>query len=360
MWFVVKRLSRGLLLIAAASGILLASDVRRSSEQGHKPRIAILQHASTATLDDGVHGMIEGLAETGYRDGDTAVITLYNAEGEAAMANMIAQKITNGSYDLVVTSSTPSLQAVANVNRAGRVQHVFGLVADPCVAGVGLERGNPLAHPCHLVGYGLLLPAGGAFRIAKRMLPALRTVGVPWNPAEPNSLAFLELARAVCKELSITLVEAPIENSSGVQEAVKSLIGRDIQAIWISGDVAVASATDAVIATARQARIPVFSILPAKPDRGTLFDLGLDFHAAGRLTGELAGQILNGADPTTIPIRDAMNMVPRYLSVNVKALKGLKDPWRAPPDLLDDANVVVDDTGVHRKDQAKASPERKP
>ena len=50
----------------------------------------------------------------------------------------MARQATAGGYDLVVTSSTPSLQAVGNNNREGRVRHVFFLVADPYVAGVGL------------------------------------------------------------------------------------------------------------------------------------------------------------------------------------------------------------------------------
>src|SRR5207248_2350959 len=123
--------------------------------------------------------------------------------------------------------------------------------------------------------------------------------------------------------------------------------GRGAQALWVGGDIAVSSAIDTVLTAARQAGIPVFSILPGSPDRGTIFDLGLDFYAAGRLSGELAAQILKGADPGTIPIRDAIEVVPRYLLINRKALKGLKDPWQVPDDLSREANTVVDETGVH-------------
>src|SRR5262245_26793105 len=157
MWFAVKRLFLGLILIAGASAVLLATDMTRSGTPD-MPRIAILQHASVPVLDDGVRGMIDGLSAKGYRDGETAHITVYNAQGEIATANAIAREITDGRFDLVLTSSTPSLQAVANANKAGRTMHVFGIVADPYVAGVGLDRANPLAHPRHLVGQGILFP----------------------------------------------------------------------------------------------------------------------------------------------------------------------------------------------------------
>ena len=51
----------------------------------------------------------------------------------------IAKQVTGGDYDLVITSSTPSMQAVANNNREGKVRHLFTLVADPFASGVGLD-----------------------------------------------------------------------------------------------------------------------------------------------------------------------------------------------------------------------------
>ena len=87
-------------------------------------------------------------------------------------------------------------------------------------------------------------------------------------------------------------------------------------------------------------------MLPGDPKRGTLFDIGFDYYQAGWLCGELAAQILKGADPATIPIRDTKDLVPRFLLINRKALLGLKDPWQAPDDLLRTADIVVDEAGV--------------
>ena len=96
--------------------------------------------------------MIQGLAEHGFADGAAASIQRFNAEADMAVGNAIASQIVNGEHDLVLTSSTPSMQAVANANREGRVRHVFGIVADPFVAGIGLDRADPMKHPKHMVG----------------------------------------------------------------------------------------------------------------------------------------------------------------------------------------------------------------
>jgi len=299
--------------------------------------VAILQHASQAILDQGVEGMIEGMKEKGFEAGKEIRIRRYNAEGDVATANAIAKEITSGKFDLVMTATTPSLQAVANANKEGKVPHVFGLVTDPVIAGVGIGR-DPMDHPKHLVGYGTQQPVAEAFRLARQFFPGLKRVGVAWNAAEANSEANTKMARAICQELGIELLEANVENSSGVAEAAASLTSRGAQALWVGGDVTVITAIDAVVATAKKAGIPVFTVIPPNAAKGALFDLGADYHEVGRLVGEIAGQVLGGEDPATIPVK---NILPKMLVINPEALKGLKDPWVISPEVMKSANRII-------------------
>jgi ABC-type uncharacterized transport system substrate-binding protein len=334
-------------LIAVTSGVLLLSDWdQRKPASHHIPRIALLQHVSQALLNDGVSGMIAGLAAAGYADGSTMSLTRFNAENDVATSNAIAKQVTSGQFDMVLTASTLSLQAVANANRAGKTVHVFGVVADPAGAGVGISRSNPLDHPRTLAGIGTFLPVKPAFEMARQFNPALKSVGVVWHPGESNSEAFTRKAREVCSELGIQLLEATIDNTSGVYEAASSLVARGAQALWVGGDVAVMVAIDSVVAAARKGGIPVFSIVPPSTQRGALFDFGANFYEVGKETGKLAATILKGADPATIPIR---NYVPEKLLINQTALKGLKLSWLIGPEMLAHADVVIDEHGTHEK-----------
>jgi ABC-type uncharacterized transport system substrate-binding protein len=312
-------------------------------------RIAILQHASTAVLDDGVRGVLDGLAERGYREGERLVVERFNAHGDMPTGTAIAKQVVAAGYDLVITSSTPSMQAVVNNNRDGHARHLFTLVADPFASGIGLDRANPLEHPAYMAGQSSFPPVERAFQIAKQMLPGLQRIGVAWNPSESNSQLFVTKAREVTKGMGLTLLEANVDNTSAVGEAIDSLISRDVQAIWVGGDNTVIAAINIVIATATKQHVPVFTILPGKPDRGTLFDAGPDFYGVGRLGGGLAADILEGADMSAIPIRDVLDIVPPYLSVNTTVLNGLRETWRVPDSILADATVVVDGAGVHKK-----------
>jgi putative tryptophan/tyrosine transport system substrate-binding protein len=349
----VKSLSLGFLLIGLASLSLLISDWnRRTATHQHVPHVAILQHASTPVLDDTVRGMIDALAKEGFVEGTTISYQRYNSEGDISVSNSIAKEMVAGNFDLFLTSSTISMQTLANANRGHKTVQLFGAVADPAAAGIGINMSKPLDHAANLVGIGSFIPVNRAFQIAREMFPALKSVGVPWNPAEPNSRAFVVKAREVCKGLGITLLEANVDNSAGVGEAVDSLASRGAQAIWVGGDVTVIVAIDTVIAAGRKAHIPVFSLIPGKPDRGTLFDSGADFYRVGMQVGELAAEVLHGADPRKIPIE---NIVPQYLVVNEMALKGLKDPWHVTDELRAKAGVLVDQKGIHNRMASKSA-----
>jgi len=337
-------------LLAGASALLLATD--RSGVRRDRPAVAILKQVSTTVLDDAVDGMLAGLAEKGWRDGATVTIRQYNAEGDMAQANAIAREITAGGFDMVLTSSTPSLQAVATANERGRVVHVFAAVADPFSAGVGLDRADPRAHPPHLVGYGSLAPVHATFLVLRRVNPRLTRVGAAHNPAESNSRRFMELARRSCRTLGIELLEAPVENSSGVVEAVQSTIARGAEAIFVPGDTTVSSACESVVAVAGRAGVPVFSMVPGRPDRGTFVDVGFDYREVGLLAGRLAGDLLDGVDPATVPIGETSAEIPPRLTVNLRAPGVDPAVWRVPDELLTQAQVVIDAAGRHDRPEA--------
>ena len=351
MVWVFQRLLLGFILIVVASGVLLFSDLGQRRDRGRRvPHVAIFQCASAAVLDDGVQGIKEALTRAGYVDGKTISLREFNAENDMPTANAIARQITNGRFDLVFTVSTVCLQVVANANKAGKTIHVFGLVTDPYGAGVGINRDNPLDHPPHLVGLGSFQPVAESLQLAKTLFPGLTTVGAPWNPAEHSSEACVVKARETVTRLGLKLLEANVENSSGVFEASNSLVARGAEALWVGCDVTVNVALDSVLAAGKRSRIPVFTNQPPNARRGALFDLGANYREVGQLIGPIGVMILQGADPAKIPVR---NVLPKSLWVNTEALKGLKEPWQIPEAVVARAQVLVDAKGVHENSVAQ-------
>jgi putative ABC transport system substrate-binding protein len=348
MWSVIKRLSLGLTLIVLTSAILLISDRNNRVSSTGRPRVAIVSFASSLIFDDGQRGLIEGLEAAGYKAGDRMELTRYNAETDLATVNTIAREVVGRGFDLVITLGTPALQAVANANRAGHVRHVYTVVADATRAGVGVSATDPNDHPPHLVGVSSFIPSVDAFTVAREMLPSLKRIGLVWNSGETNSAIFTADARKTSAAMGLELLEATVENSAGVGEAASSVVGRGAQAIWVSGDSTVQQGIGALIRAANQGKIPVFTFQPGDVEQGALFDLGLNFYDIGQVTAQLVVKVLDGTPISRIP---SGTISTRFLLINTRALENLRDPWRAPPDLLARAKVIIDEHG--RREQGE-------
>ena len=334
----MKRLRLGVALILACAAFLLYSDKDRRAVAGSIPRIALVQYSSTLVLDDAARGVIEYLKEQGYENGRTIHLDRYNAENDMATNTGIAQQVASGKYDYAFTVSTNCLQSVANANRGGKVKHIFGAVADPLAAKVGINPKDPMDHPKSMVGIGSLAPIDELLEAARKSFPGLRRVGLPWNPSQANSEMYTKFTRQVVKQMGIELLEGNVDNTAAVGEVVSSLVTRGADVILFHGDQTVALAVDALVASAKRGKIPVVSTMPATIGRGVLIAIGADYYEIGRLTAEVGVKVLRGADPARMPI---LYLMPKQVVLNRGALTGLKDPWQLPDELVKVAKKVL-------------------
>lgn len=345
-WRIVRRLGMGLALIAASAAVLLISDWDRGKRvPATLPRVAVFQYSSQIILDEGVRGILDALRDHGYVQGRTMQLQMFNAENDLPTADSMARELTGGRFDYVITVSTNCLQAVAKSNRDGRVRHVFGVVADPIGAGVGINPKDPFDHPRNTVGIGTLAPVGELLALAKRMNPQLKRVGLPWNPSQSNSETYTKIARTAAPPLGIELMEGNVDSTPAVGEVVDSLVGRGAEAILTTGDMTVSLAIDAVVAEALKGGVPVFSTLPEAAKRGVLLALGGDYYQIGRETGDLAARVLGGEDTGRIPVQYSL---PMKMMINPRTTAKLRSTWVFPPDVLAKADVATTDAAAAR------------
>ena len=329
---IVQRLGTGLVLIFFCALLLLISDTKRvPTLAGRVPRVAVFQFNSQPMLDEGMRGLLDALRDHGYIDGRTMHLERFNAENDMPTAASIARELTGGRFEYVFTVSTNCLQAVAKANRAGRVKHVFGVVADPIGAGVGISASNPLDHPRNMAGVGTLAPIEELLATAKRMNPRLRRVGLPWNPSQSNSETYTKMARAAAPNLGLEILEGTVDATPAVGEVTASLVARGAETILVTGDVTVALAIDAVVAEARRGGIPVLATQPLLATRGVLLAIGGDFYLMGRDAGDVAARVLDGEDMNRMPI---LYRLPKLVTINRASAAGLRQVWVFPPDVL--------------------------
>ncbi|MBR3394672.1 MAG: ABC transporter substrate-binding protein, partial [Firmicutes bacterium] len=99
--------------LAACSSSTEPAEPAESGEMETKTmaRIGILQFAPHASLDNCYKGIVEGLADAGYVDGDTCTIDFVNGMGEGETNSMAAQKFVTDGCDVIVAIATPAATA---------------------------------------------------------------------------------------------------------------------------------------------------------------------------------------------------------------------------------------------------------
>jgi putative ABC transport system substrate-binding protein len=210
---------------------------------------------------------------------------------------------------------------------------VFAAVTDPLSAGLVDAYDAPGRN---LTGSSDMTPIEQHMALIKRIVPDVGAIGVIYNGGEANSVAQVEVMKAEAEAAGLTVKEATATQSSAVLDAARSLVG-DVDAIYIPTDSTVVSAIEAVVRVGQEADLPVIAADTGSVERGAIAALGFDYHDIGTAAGELAVQILNGADPATLPVAFVDRL---ELYVNLASAREMG--VTLPDNILSEAAVVVE------------------
>ncbi|MDQ2694401.1 MAG: ABC transporter substrate-binding protein, partial [Pseudomonadota bacterium] len=204
-------------------------------------RVAITQIVEHPSLDAARRGIADGLREAGFTEGDNLELTWQSAQGNPATAVQIARTFAGDAPDVIVAIATPAAQAAAAATRD--IPVVFSAVSDP----VGARLVRDPAHPGgNVTGVSDLSPIAAQLDLIREITPAVKTLGVVYNPGEANSVTLVGMVKALAPERGLRIVEAAAPRSGEVLTAARSLAGR-ADAIYVPLDNTVASALEGVI-----------------------------------------------------------------------------------------------------------------
>ncbi|MCJ8313560.1 MAG: ABC transporter substrate-binding protein [Pseudomonadales bacterium] len=263
----------------------------------HVATTAIVEHPALDAVRDGI---LEVLLENGYDDSNLK-FTYESAQGQPAIAAQIARKLMGEQPDVIVAIATPSAQAMVSASQGSNIPVVFSAVTDP----LGAKLVSNLEKPgANVTGLSDMVNVRQHLLLMREFNPKLKTIGIPYNPGESNSVVIIEALKVVAKYMHIKVIESAAPKSSDVMLATKQLVGK-VDAIYCPTDNTIISALESVIKVGVDAQIPVFAADTASVKRGVIAAVGYDYFDLGRQTGLIVIQILNGAKAGDIPVKMA-------------------------------------------------------
>jgi putative ABC transport system substrate-binding protein len=314
--------------LAAGLGLALPFGRALATDPALVAVTAIVEHPALDACRDGIR---EELATLGFAEGQSLRFEFQSAQGQPATAAQIARRYVGLGPSVIVPISTPSAQAVVAATRD--IPVVFTAVTDPVGAGLVTTLERPGGND---TGLSDLSPIAQHLDLVKEIAPAVRKLGVPYNPGEANSLTLLKLIEAEAPLRGLTVVPAAASRSAEVQPAARTLVA-EVDAIYVPTDNTVVSALEAVLGVARQRRIPVFAGDTDTVRRGAIATVGFDYREVGRQTAAIVARVLRGESPGAIPVRQAQGT---RLVVNRAAAQAFG--VELPKPVLDRASEVID------------------
>lgn len=310
-----RRLFAGALLGAT----LLAGCASGSTEQGNPDggvterdgvKIGAVTIVSHPSLDLIYEGIVEGLAELGYAEGENLDIRLENPQGDQTTLTNIANTFAQGDEDLYVAIATPPAQALAQVITDKPI--VFASVTDPVAAGLVDSMEAPGGN---VTGTSDQIPPEQQLAVLREIMPDLGSLGIVHASSEVNAEVQAKAMQEVAEAAGIEVRTATVINSSEVAQAAESL---DVDAYWVGNDNAVVSAIESLIQVAEANQRFVFTSDADSVERGAGASYSTDYKAQGVQTAAIIAKVLDGADPSEVPVEVQKSL---ELTINPEAAK---------------------------------------
>ena len=341
----IRRIALGIGVVAAASVILLLSDLQHRERAARQAltkkrtwKIYFVQYNDVIDVKDAEKGVFDGLRESGLENGRDFEVKILNAQGDMATVSALIDAAVTGGADMLITFSTPTLQAA--LRRAQNVPVVYNYVANGLKAGAGKSNTD---HAPNVTGVSLLPANDQALSLLRTHFPSVRKLGTLYCPAETNMVQYKISLDEAAKRAGFEVVYVPAETATDVPDAAAALMSRDIDAVLqIPGNLT-ASAFGSISAAARRAHIPVFAFQKSQAIGGAMVVVARDYQDSGRLAAQLAARIMRGEDPKHIPLHDfgGTNLI-----VNLDAARALD--ITVPPALVQSAKEVIRDSNGNR------------
>lgn len=254
--------------------------------------IGVIQLAEHPALDQSYEGFMQALKDAGV----DAQVEMKNAQGDPSNCETIVTKFVNDQVDLILAIATNAAQAAANATET--IPVVLTAVTDPEFS--GLVDSNE--HPGHNVtGTSDLTPVEAQIDLLKEILPDAQNVAILFNGAEDNSIFQADMAEKAINAKGMKAEKVSVSELNQIQSIVESLVGK-VDAIYIPTDNLLAEGMATVTMITNENKIPVIVGEEGQVVNGGLATYGLSYFNLGYKAGEMAVEILNGANPAEMAI----------------------------------------------------------
>ena len=267
-----------------------AADTASVTLADGKYTIGISQFAEHGSLDNCRNGFLQGLAESGFVEGQNLTVDYQNAQTDTGTASTISDKFVSDKVNLICAIATPSAMSAYNSAKDTEIPVIYTAVSDPVGAGLASADGTPAGN---ITGTSDALAVTKQLEMIRSMLPDAKKIGIIYTTSEANSVSTIAEYKACAADYGFEIVDKGISAIGDIDMAASDLVTK-VDCINNLTDNTVVSGLQTVINAANGAGIPVFGSEVEQVKAGCVAAMGLDYTQLGIQTGEMAAKVLKG------------------------------------------------------------------
>ncbi|HEY4471502.1 MAG TPA: ABC transporter substrate-binding protein [Stellaceae bacterium] len=321
------------LLLAAAAPVLRCGS-RAHAQTGQIYRVGILETLPAELNRDNLDGLLRGLRERGYVEGQNMRIEYRSANGRAERFLDLATELVHLPIDLIVTRGTPAAKAAKAMT--DQIPIVMAAIAEPLGAGVVASLAHPGGNVTGFSAYVTEL-AGKRVELLKEARPSIARVGFLQNFSNPASPPQWEATQAAASVLGLAAEPLDVRSPQDIADTFARIAANRLDALSVGIDALTQANAQLIVSLAAEHKL--LTAYPAREfvDVGGLLSYGpsypdLYYRAAGMID-----KIFKGAKPGDLPVEQPTKL---ELVINLKTAKTLA--LEIPPNLLARANEVIE------------------
>ena len=283
-----------------------SSDGSASSDSGKVYKIGICQQLEHEALDQATKGFEDACEEKFGKDNVT--FDLQNGQGEQANCATITNNFVADNVDLILANATTALQCAAAATDS---IPILGTSITDYATALDISDWSG-ATGMNISGTSDLAPIDQQEDMLVELVPDVKTVGILYCSAEPNSAYQAKLFEEALEEDNIEYKEYTAADSNEIQSVTTSAIS-ECDALYIPTDNTMAANTEIINNICLPAKVPVVAGEQGICAGCGIATLSISYYDIGYKAGEMAYDILaNGADVSTMEIETAPNVTKMY------------------------------------------------
>lgn len=291
---------------SSSSGSSDSSSDSASSDSGKVYKIGICQQLEHEALDQATQGFEDACEEKFGKDNVT--FDLQNGQGEQANCATITNSFVADNVDLILANATTALQCAAAATDS---IPILGTSITDYATALDISDWNG-STGMNISGTSDLAPIDQQEDMLVELVPDVKTVGILYCSAEPNSAYQAKLFEDALKEDGIEYKEYTAADSNEIQSVTTSVIS-ECDALYIPTDNTMASNTEIINNICLPAKIPVVAGEQGICAGCGIATLSISYYDIGYKAGEMAYDILeNGKDISAMKIETAPNVTKMY------------------------------------------------